>query len=117
MSATEIHNPDDYFGGCPRCGNRDGYMYGYAGSYPTSKPLEWFVCHKHRTRWEWGSGMTSAWKEWTGQQLATQQAKTETYTVVEEVGLRPLSERLESFREIFGEDPPPGVYEATDEPK
>ena len=33
----------DFFGGCPECGHNDGYL--------NIGRCQWFLCHKHRTKW------------------------------------------------------------------
>ncbi len=42
------------FGGCPGCGNTDGYL--------NVGPDHWFVCHRHKTRWRAGSNLFSGWR-------------------------------------------------------
>ncbi len=43
------------FGGCPGCGNHDGYL--------NVGPDHWFVCHRHKTRWRAGSNLFSGWRD------------------------------------------------------
>jgi|ERR1043166_5522840 hypothetical protein len=38
--------PLDYWGICPWCGRHDGYI--------TIGPLQYFVCHTHKTYWQGG---------------------------------------------------------------
>ena len=46
---------EHYFGGCPCCGNADGYL--------NDGPDHWFVCHRHKTKWRAGSNLFSGWRE------------------------------------------------------
>ncbi len=43
------------FGGCPGCGNTDGYL--------NDGPDHWFVCHRHKTRWRASSNLFSGWRD------------------------------------------------------
>ncbi len=43
------------FGGCPGCGNTDGYL--------NDGPDHWFVCHRHKTKWRAGSNLFSGWRD------------------------------------------------------
>lgn len=70
--------PDSYFGGCPRCGRCDGYLY-------MNTREEWLKCDLHRVRWKWGENLTSAWRELDPSELARQHAKASTYRIVEPV--------------------------------
>ncbi len=47
------------FGGCPGCGNTDGYLNGNMNG---NGPDHWFVCHRHKTRWRAGSNLFSGWR-------------------------------------------------------
>ena len=51
MTDAEKRASEHYFGGCPECGNTDGYMN--VGSE------HWFVCDVHRIKWFIGSTPTS----------------------------------------------------------
>lgn len=46
---------DEYFGGCPHCGQNDGYI--------NSGPDHWFVCDQHKTKWCAGSNLFSSWHD------------------------------------------------------
>ncbi len=43
------------FGGCPCCGNADGYLNG--------GPDHWFICHRHKTKRRAGSNLFSGWRD------------------------------------------------------
>ncbi len=43
------------FGGCPGCGNTDGYL--------NVGPDHWFFCHRHKTKWRAGSNLFSGWRD------------------------------------------------------
>jgi hypothetical protein len=54
---------DCYFGGCPVCGETDGYV--------NVRSSHWFVCDAHRVRWCIGANLFSSWKDETeGEQQA-----------------------------------------------
>lgn len=46
-----------YFGGCPHCGQTDGYLN-------VHKEV-WFRCDRHHTKWCAGSGLFSSWMDET----------------------------------------------------
>ena len=46
---------ENYFGGCPCCGNADGYL--------NDGPDHWFICHRHKTKWRAGSNLFSGWRD------------------------------------------------------
>jgi hypothetical protein len=48
---------ENYFGGCPRCGECDGFLN--IGSN------HWCVCHKHKVAWCFGANLLSGWKDET----------------------------------------------------
>lgn len=43
------------FGACPICGCSDGYL--------NVGRDHWFVCHRHKVKWHFGSNIFSAWRE------------------------------------------------------
>ena len=45
----------DFFGGCPKCGRRDGYL--------NVESDHWFYCERHRTKWWAGSNLFDGWKD------------------------------------------------------
>ena len=54
--AEDIEEHGD-FGGCPECGQNDGYL--------NVGKTHWFVCHQHKTKWDIGFGLFSSWQEET----------------------------------------------------
>ena len=44
-----------YFGGCPHCGNQDGFL--------NDGPDHWIVCDRHKVKWYVGSNLFSGWQE------------------------------------------------------
>ncbi len=60
MSATILRFPgatttDHYFGGCPYCGDSDGFL--------NIGREHWFRCDTHRTKWLAGANLFSMWRE------------------------------------------------------
>jgi hypothetical protein len=53
---------NEHFGVCPKCGEQDGWL--------SFGPDHWFVCHKHRVRWEGGSNLFSEWRDRTPEEFA-----------------------------------------------
>ncbi len=43
------------FGGCPHCGETDGYL--------NDGSDHWFICHQHKTKWCAGSNLFSGWRD------------------------------------------------------
>ena len=55
MPATIIPFPTiDYFGGCPKCGQHNGYL--------NVEREHWFYCERHRTKWCFGENVFSSWR-------------------------------------------------------
>lgn len=59
---TDDHTPPisrphvaNYFGGCPTCGQTDGYTNNGAD--------HWFTCKAHGVRWRAGTNLFSGWKD------------------------------------------------------
>lgn len=50
---------ENYFGGCPECGNTNGYL--------NLRSTHVFVCDEHKTGWIIGANLFSCWKEETEQ--------------------------------------------------
>lgn len=55
--AAFLEDGHTYFGGCPVCGDNDGYVNIGRG--------HWLVCKEHRTRWFIGSNLFSSWRDET----------------------------------------------------
>lgn len=49
--------PDDFFGGCPRCGGNDGYV--------NLNRVHVFVCNTHKTAWIRGENLFASWRRET----------------------------------------------------
>ena len=64
----------NYFGGCPRCGQTDGYI--------NVVRSHWFVCNEHRTKWNAGANLFSSWREEDEQTWAANAEKLNGYTMV-----------------------------------
>ncbi len=74
---------NEYFGGCPRCGEADGYV---------NLGLEqWFFCGAHSVRWFVGTGLFSTCEEARSQAELAKEYKVRSYAVVEPVRV-PLAE-------------------------
>ena len=54
MTTNEI-TTDEYFGGCPECGETNGYL--------NVGRSHWFVCDAHRTKWFIGENLFSSWRD------------------------------------------------------
>lgn len=52
-AASPINDPS-YFGGCPTCGQNDGYR--------NLGRSHWFYCQRHRLRWCAGENLFSSWR-------------------------------------------------------
>ena len=63
-----------YFGGCPECGNTDGYV--------NVRSNHWFVCDRHMTRWSAGANLFSGWREETEADWQRATEKLANYRVV-----------------------------------
>ena len=46
---------DSYYGGCPHCGQNDGYL--------NDGRDHWFFCDHHKAKWLVGSNLFSSWRE------------------------------------------------------
>jgi hypothetical protein len=65
---------DNYFGGCPHCGQTNGCM--------NIGRDHWFVCHTHKTKWCIGSNLFSSWREQTEEDWRKNEYRLSTYMVV-----------------------------------
>ncbi|MEQ8692939.1 MAG: hypothetical protein RIC89_19155 [Pseudomonadales bacterium] len=63
-----------YFGGCPECGNNDGYMN------VSSNHI--CVCDTHKTAWRVGSNLFSDWKDESEEVWAHNAKMLESYREV-----------------------------------
>ena len=86
MIAGDIYTPEyfiDQFDVCPECGETDGFLH--VGRE------EWFVCHKHKTKWCVGSNLFSGWREMTDEEFQKNAELLEGYKEV-----KPIHRLLES---------------------
>jgi len=72
---ARVKAAEHYFGGCPRCGDTDGYL--------NQGRDHWFVCDKHRVRWFVGSNLFSSWRHESSAQHAENLLKLMGYRVVD----------------------------------
>lgn len=63
-----------YFGGCPECGNNDGYM--------NVRSNHICVCDAHKTAWRVGSNLFSDWKDESEEVWARNAQMLESYREV-----------------------------------
>ena len=68
---------DEYFGGCPECGNSDGYL--------NVGRNHWMTCDEHRTTWPIGANLFSSWHDETEADWQRNEAKLKTYRVVDPI--------------------------------
>lgn len=67
----------DYFGGCPKCARTDGLV--------NVGPVQWMVCHKHRTKWCIGYNVLSCWQYESDRQHRRNAAMLPGYREVESI--------------------------------
>lgn len=48
---------EEYFGGCPTCGQSDGYL--------DTGPSHWGLCREHGVKWFIGTNLFSSWNDQT----------------------------------------------------
>jgi hypothetical protein len=86
-----------YFGGCPQCGETDGFV--------NVGRAHWFTCDEHRTAWCIGSNLFSGWREETDEIWDKNAEKLKGYTVVEPIYPDPESARTAGdHMEALGDD-------------
>ncbi len=80
---------ENYEGGCPECGQTDGFL--------NIGPNHYFVCHAHRVKWHVGSNLFSCWEDededdWRANaDLLSQYREVEPLSEGEPVGRSPLA--------------------------
>lgn len=77
-----------YFGGCPECGETDGYV--------NTGAAHWFVCNAHRVRWFVGINLFSSWKDETESEQRAIWAKVQDYRDVTPTRAKPAPAVRES---------------------
>ena len=55
LKFTPRPTTDKYFGGCPHCGQNDGFV--------NVESEQWFSCARHKTKWRVGSNLFSGWRD------------------------------------------------------
>ena len=68
---------DEYFGGCPECGQNDGYL-NVGGNH-------WFVCDAHSTCWSVGYNLFSSWRDESEDVWQANEERLRTMKIVEPV--------------------------------
>lgn len=82
---------DEYFGGCPLCGQSDGYR--------NIGRDHWFLCNTHKTKWNIGSNLFSGWRDETEATWRDNARLLEGYTEVEPIHPEPTEEDLRAREE------------------
>ena len=75
---------DHYFGGCPECGDTDGYM--------NVERVHFFICDKHKTKWRIGENLFSSWHEETEADWRDNAKRLASYREVEPMPWEPTPE-------------------------
>ncbi|MEE9250362.1 MAG: hypothetical protein V3U93_04470 [Alphaproteobacteria bacterium] len=65
------------FGGCPYCGNADGYL--------NDGPDHWFFCRRHKMKWRVGSNFFSGWRDENEETWLRNRFRLSEYMAVEPV--------------------------------
>jgi hypothetical protein len=68
---------DHYFGGCPRCGDSEGYV-NVGGNH-------WFRCDRHKTKWCAGYNLFSGWRDETEEEWQRNADMLAGYETVEPI--------------------------------
>jgi hypothetical protein len=72
---SNIRNTEHYFGGCPHCGDTQGYL--------NVRGNHWFVCDAHRTKWCVGYNLFSDWKDEDPEVWTANTSRLMSYSEVE----------------------------------
>lgn len=75
---------DEYFGGCPHCGQNDGYL--------NIGRDHWFRCNRHKTKWWTGSNLFSSWHDEDEGVWTQNRFKLAEYMTVESIHPEPNPE-------------------------
>ncbi len=54
LATEQLEMEDSRFGTCPTCHRSDGFL--------NVNRAHWFICHKHKARWNVGSNLFSGWR-------------------------------------------------------
>ena len=82
---------DLHFGGCPHCGETDGYI--------NIGREHWFACDRHKTKWHVGSNLFSSWRDETEEDWLRNEYRLENYLSVDPVYPKPAREEPEAMCE------------------
>ena len=89
--ATDKITTDEYFGGCPKCGESDGHL--------NVGRNHWAVCDTHKTTWPIGENLFSGWHDETEADWQRNEEKLAGYRQVEPIHYEPTEEE---WREMEG---------------
>lgn len=78
---TEKITTDEYFGGCPHCGQTDGYV--------NVQGAHFFICKTHQVYWWIGTNLFSSWKEEDQEIWDKNKQMLEQFTEVEPIHPEP----------------------------
>ena len=81
----------EYFGGCPECGQTDGYL--------NVRSNHWFVCDTHRTKWCIGANLYSSWHDETEADWRRNDEKLAGYRDVDPIRAEPTEEERRRMEE------------------
>lgn len=82
---------DEYFGGCPECGQNDGYL--------NIGRTHVFFCETHETAWAAGSNLFSSWHDETKADWQRNEERLATYSTVEPIYPEPTEEERRKMEE------------------
>ena len=77
----------EYFGGCPHCGQTDGYV--------NIGREHWFVCDRHKTKWHVGSNLFSCWRHEDEETWRRNEYLLQNYMTVDPIYPTPTAEEIE----------------------
>jgi hypothetical protein len=89
---TEHISTSDYFGGCPWCGQTDGYR--------NVGRDHWFFCRTHKTKWWVGSNLFSGWRDETEQEQRNARRLLSEFTEVEPIIRKKPVSKLQAWQEV-----------------
>ena len=97
--STPRTQSDHYFGGCPECGDQDGYT--------NVGRSHWIFCIAHRTKWCIGANLFSSWRDETEaeQRLAYDAIGLGSFAEVKPMPWEPTSEEKEQTTRVAAGPP------------
>ncbi len=87
---TDKITTDEYFGGCPECGESDGHL--------NVGRNHWAVCDTHKTTWPIGANLFSSWHDETDADWHRNEERLATYSEVKPIYPEPTEEEREQKR-------------------